>query len=302
MDERTSKEKGDLLEEIVKNLCSGFEHSKVTRDVKMEGKSGIERQIDVLIEARHKSFDIKIIVEAKNYSKKVGVEKVESLKTKLIDVGGNLGVIVCPLGFTKGALNVATLHDIQLFQVFDHKLGNTTEFIPLRYIVPSMKNFSLQIEHGSSGGGTFELPTDTKKWRFHIGDKIFDQYELLAYAWNQEMFPQDEGEQVVDFGVVKISTVEDSKIFFYLEFKANVFIYCDFYLKLFPASFMRNVKSGRGNHQLFIDAYSKKEDMLKNGWQCFDTKEEMETAAAVHDTSKDIKGLTTIASYTIEVN
>jgi hypothetical protein len=299
LEKQTTKQKGDLLEEIVEKLCSDFDNSKVERNVKILGKSGTERQIDVLIQAKQNSFDIKIIVEAKNYSNKVGIEKVEALRTKLTDVGGNLGIIVCPLGFTEGAINAANLHDIQLFQVFDHKLGNTTQFIPLRYVIPVMKSYSLDIHGGASGGGTFEIPTDIRKWRVYIKNEIFSPEELAIYAWNSNMFPQKEGKQIADFGVVKISTIEDLKKFYYLELKMHVIVIADYYLKLFPVSFMKNIKSGKGNHQLFIDAYSKKEDMIKNGWKYFSTKEAMNEAAIPYETS-DIKQLSITNEYTIE--
>lgn len=300
MNEISSKQKGDLLEQIVEKLCADYENAKVSRNAKIKGKSGVERQIDVLIEATYKSFDIKIIIEAKNYSTKVDIGVVDEVKTKVGDVGGNLGVIVCPLGFTEGAIKAAEQHDIQLFQVFDHALGNTTQWIPLRYVVPYVKSFQLHIEHRASGGGTFEIPTDTTKWRFHLDGKILDQKELVTYAWNSEMFPQDkEGEHTADFGVVKIGTADNLGKFYYLELKLNVIVVADYYLKLFPASFMKNVVSGKGNHQLFIDAYSKKEDMIKHGWKHFDTREAMNEAAQPYDTSKDMKGLVFTEGYTI---
>lgn len=291
MSSQSTKQKGDLLEQIVEKLCAGFDNSKVQRDIKILGKSGTERQIDVLIEATQKSFDIKIVVEAKNYAEKVGIEKVDALKTKLMDVGANLGVIVCPLGFTKGAVDAASLHDIQLFQVFDNKLGNTDQLIPMRYIDPYIDGYSLRIEHSSSGGGTFSLPTDTRKWRFYVKDKILNQEEIVDYAWSNSLFPRTLGEHLVDFGVIKISTEENTQKFFYLEFKISILIKEDYYLKLFPVSFMKNIKSGKGNHNLFIDIYSKKEDMLKNGWRYFETKEEMESVAGPLDTSEDAKQL-----------
>lgn len=297
---KTTKQKGDLLEEIVEKLCSDLDNSKVERNVKVKGKSGTIRQIDVLIRATQKAFDIKIIVEAKNYTKKVGIEQVESLRTKLMDVGGNLGVIVCPLGFTEGAVNSATLNDIQLFQIFDHKLGNTTQFIPIRYIMPEIKGYSFSIKSGSSGGGTFQLPTNVSKWRVNIKNEILDPEGLVKYAWNNNMLPQREGDHVADFGVVKISNVDDLNKFYYLELSVYITVMSDYYLKLFPASFMKNIKSGKGNHKLYIDHYSKKEDMIKNGWKHFNTKEEMEKLAVVYDTSKDVKFLTMTGEYTIQ--
>lgn len=295
----TSKEKGDVLEKIVEKLCSDFKGAKVTRNAVIKGKSGTNRQIDVLIEATQKSFDIKIIVEAKNYANKVGIEKVEALKTKLTDIGGNLGVIVCPLGFTDGAINTAALNDIQLFQVFDHGLGNTTQFIPLRYVAPYILDYSVSIQSGVLDN-QFELPIDTKRWRVYIGDKIYNIEDLVTYAWNNRMFPQKEGEQIADFGIRKITVEDDTKKISYLELKLHIRINANFYLKLFPASFMKNVNSGKGNHNLYIDTYSKKEDMIKNGWKSFDTREEMEEDAKPLDTSEDARCLILTESYTLE--
>lgn len=294
-----NKEKGDLLEEIVESLCSEYGGSKVSRNVKVAGKSGTEREIDVLIEAQHKSFDIKIVIEAKNYSRKVDIDVVESFVTKLGDVGGNLGIIVCPLGFTDGAMKTAEMNDIQLYQVFDHQLNNTTQLIPLRYIVPSMKAFQLRVEHSASGGGHFELPMETKNWRIHINQEILDPEEATVYAWNHDMLPKKTGTHLVDFGVVKISTVDEPKKFFYLELRMNIVVVEKYYLTLLPASFMKNVKSGKGSHALKIRAFSKHEDMLKNGWKYFETREAMEAAAAPDDTSPDMRGMSVTEDYTI---
>ena len=116
----SSKKKGDLLESIVSQLCSGIKDAKVTNDAKIKGqRSNIERQIDVLIEGKVGAINIKIVVEAKNYDRPVGIEKVEALKTKLDDVIANMGVIVCPSGYTQGAKNLAQSNGIKLFEVFD---------------------------------------------------------------------------------------------------------------------------------------------------------------------------------------
>ena len=150
---KSSVQKGDILERIVETLCADYNSSKVQRNVTLRGKSGVDRQIDVLIHANYKAFDIKIIVEAKNYNSKVGIEIIDSIKTKLSDVSGNLGVVVCPLGFTEGAIKAAELHDIQLFQAFDQQLGNTTQLIPLRYIEPFIQSYQIRIAHGDISGG-----------------------------------------------------------------------------------------------------------------------------------------------------
>jgi len=56
-------------------------------------------------------------VECKNYAERVGVKEVEELKSKLEDVGGNLGNMICPLGFTTPARNRAAFDGIRLYEV-----------------------------------------------------------------------------------------------------------------------------------------------------------------------------------------
>jgi hypothetical protein len=295
----TSKEKGDILERLIESLCADYGKSKVTRNFKTQGKSGIEREIDVLIECQYKSFDIKIIIESKNYSRKVDIDIVEAFRTKLGDVGGNLGVIVCPLGFTEGAVKSAKLYDIQLYQVFDHSLKNTTQFIPFRYVVPTIDSYQVRLSHGAMDG-TFSLPVDNSKWRIFINNNFLNIKEAIHHAWNNRLIPQRPGEHVADFGIVKIADEANVKKFYYAEFKINVRVSADYYFKLFPASFMKNISSGKGNHQIFIDVYSKKEDMIKNGWRHFDSKEKMEEEAAPYDTSPDARGLIATEEYIIE--
>lgn len=295
-----SKSKGDLLEKIVVRLCSGYKNAKVTRNAIVKGKSGTDREIDVLIEAQHQSFDIRIAVEAKNYKTKVDVGVIEAFVTKLKDVGCNLGVVVCPLGFTEGALNTANMNDIQLYQVFDHLLGNNTQLIPLRYVVPEMQGFQVQVAHSAIDGGRFALPVNPTEWRLHIKDKVMNVEQAATYAWNNDLFPQKTGEHKVEFGVIKVSPSDDISKYFYLEFSLMIRITEKYYLKFYPSSFMKNVNSGNGNHQLGIDLYSKDEDMLKAGWKEFASREEMDAEALPLDTSDDVRGLIFTSHYTIE--
>lgn len=295
------KQKGDILEKIVEQLCSDFNGSKVTRNITIKGKSGTDRQIDVLIEATQKAFDIKIIVEAKNYASKVGIEKVEALKTKLTDIGGNLGVIVCPLGFTEGAINAAALHDIQLFQAFDHKLGNTTQFVPVRWVIPFIEGYSATIKHETKNDA-FELPRDHNQWVVYIDDDIFDLENLCIYAWNKRMFPQqEEGEQIVDFGIRKVATKDNFNNFYHLDLKLNLKLGAHFYAKLFPFSYMKKVDSEKSNYHLDIGINANPNEMIKNGWKRFINREEMEEAVNKYDISEDIdKDIIIVPAYTMD--
>jgi hypothetical protein len=99
----TSKQKGDLLEAIVSQLCSGIENAKTESNCKVVGRSGTQRQIDVLITGTVGAFEVKILVDSKNYTAPVDIKDVDSLIGMVGDVGAHLGVIVCPSGYTDGA-------------------------------------------------------------------------------------------------------------------------------------------------------------------------------------------------------
>ncbi len=87
-----TKEKGDLLENIVADICGKILGAKITKQARFVGKrSGIEREIDVMIQGKVGAFDVMIAIESKHYKDPVGVEKVEAFKTKMEDVGANLG-------------------------------------------------------------------------------------------------------------------------------------------------------------------------------------------------------------------
>lgn len=77
----------------------------VTPNAKVLGaKSGIKRQIDVLIDARHDTDNThRIIVDAKRRTRKIDVSDVEAFQGLMEDVGATHGYLVCPVGHTATA-------------------------------------------------------------------------------------------------------------------------------------------------------------------------------------------------------
>ena len=66
--------------------------------------SGVQRQIDVLIDAKwEEDISRRIIVDAKRYKRKVDVKDVETFEGMMRDCQAQHGVLVCPNGFTKAA-------------------------------------------------------------------------------------------------------------------------------------------------------------------------------------------------------
>src|SRR3989338_5146378 len=127
----SSKEKGDLLEEIVSQICSGIQNAKTEKNIKIVGKSGVARQIDTLVKGKVGAFDVMIVIDSKNHSSPVDINDVESIAGMVLDLGANLGVVVCPAGFTNGAKKRAESAGVQLYEIYDPLLGNSAQFIPL---------------------------------------------------------------------------------------------------------------------------------------------------------------------------
>ena len=119
MTKMNTTQKGNLVENVIEKICEGIDRVKVTKKAKVRGiKTETNRDIDVLIEGKIGMFNVRIAIEAKNYKKPVGVEKVEALKSKLEDIGTDLGVIVCPTGFTEPAKKRGEIDGIQLFEIY----------------------------------------------------------------------------------------------------------------------------------------------------------------------------------------
>lgn len=297
----SSKQKGDLLEDVVEQLCSAIEKVRVTRNAKVLGRNAKgERDIDVLIEGRIGAFPIKILVEAKNYSRPVGIERVESLRTKLDDVGANLGVIVCPKGFTKQAREAAKSYSIRLFEVFDPALGNSDLFIPIRYVEPTIKSFSFEL--GAKSFGPIVIPQDISRWRFRVGNKSLNARQLVWHAWNTEMIPQTTGTYTANFNAMTMEDTVDPSQTQYVEVKIHIDVIENYYLKLIPASFFREPENGKEHHNISIRLYSKEEDMLKSGWKKFETFEEMAEAANIINQPSGVKDIIMKPSYVVDLD
>jgi hypothetical protein len=100
---------------------------------------------------------------------------------------------------------------------------------------------------------------------------------------------------------VKLTDVHNTSYVQYCDLSLMVSVAEDYYLKLYPASFLRRIdhsKDGnQAHHDLRLDIYSSKEDMLQHGWRHFDTREAME-AAAEEIANQALRGITLRTEYT----
>jgi len=296
-----TKTKGDLLESIIEKLCFGIENTEITKNAKITGKkTGKKREIDILIKGKIGSFIVSIAIESKNYKRPVGIEKIESLKSKLEDIGVDLGVMICTNGFTNSAKKCAAFDGIKLFGVIDPGLNNSKLFIPIRYIEPEIKSFSFKIQHRANS--PFSISQDVGQWLFHIDDKILNSRELVYYAWNNDMIPQESGHHIANFGAIAISTIQNPDVIKYCEISIYIDVIEKYYLKLKPASFLKNLENNEEYHNLKLDIHKKEEDMFKAGWKRYNSLKEMNEAADIDDQPKSVRGLIIKSGYSISSN
>ncbi len=82
-----------------------YPNAHITHNAKIAGRySGINRQIDILIEDDVADYPIKIVIDTKYYSRKIDVGCVESFISMMEDVEANRGVMIASKGYSEAAI------------------------------------------------------------------------------------------------------------------------------------------------------------------------------------------------------
>ena len=102
----------ELYQELIKN--SGINTIEVMHDTKLEGKSGCKHQIDVCWEYEKDGVHNTVIIECKNYKRKISIGKVRDFYGLLSDLTNVYGVMVTKVGYQKGAKIYADHYGINL--------------------------------------------------------------------------------------------------------------------------------------------------------------------------------------------
>jgi hypothetical protein len=96
----------DLAAHIQRSLAAP--DAKVEQDVRIVGKdSGVERQVDIALRIRAAQYDLLVVVDCKDYKRKLHVKDVEAFVGLVKDVGANKGAMIAARGFKAAAKNLA---------------------------------------------------------------------------------------------------------------------------------------------------------------------------------------------------
>lgn len=92
----------------------GAENVEVKHNLQVAGRSGVSHQIDVLWEFIQAGITHRVLIECKNYSSNLSLEKARNFFAVLHDVGNARGLIVTRTGFQSGVIDFCKYYGIGL--------------------------------------------------------------------------------------------------------------------------------------------------------------------------------------------
>jgi hypothetical protein len=126
---------------LVRNLIqqemsgiSGVELIEILHNAKMKGVSGYEHQIDIAYRFRIWKTEMLVIVECKQYRKKVGVDDLLEFRSRVEDLKAHKGIFATSSGFQSGAVEFAQANRIALLIIRGTKSWDVSYY--LEYIQP----------------------------------------------------------------------------------------------------------------------------------------------------------------------
>lgn len=175
--DKTPHNTGKEFEEIVAAIHEQFSNgATITKDERVRGKSGMNRQIDVAIRTNIAGYKIFIIVECKDYKEKVGIDKVDELIGKMEDVEANKAILVSNSGFTKDALERAKKDErIDLSSVVNIKNKKLRVKLAIPFLAHIDSPSSLQLRVTSTGPSFGVDLIQREQIKFH---KLWNQQSL----------------------------------------------------------------------------------------------------------------------------
>ena len=94
-------------QEIYDELVSLFPDARILQGQRRMGRSGVKRQLDILVEEHVAGRLLSIVWDGKYFSSRVDVGAVDQFTGLVRDVGAHKGVLVTNVGYTAGALKRA---------------------------------------------------------------------------------------------------------------------------------------------------------------------------------------------------
>lgn len=106
------------------------------------------RQFDVTVRFKYGLHTYLTVIECKEYSSKVSVEKIDALVTKARDAKANKAIMISTRGFQSGCFSVAERHDVQLLVLTESSQTPVPDLVAR--ITPGINVFSVRFGRAGS--------------------------------------------------------------------------------------------------------------------------------------------------------
>ena len=173
--------------------------ARVERNAKLLGKcTGVERQIDILIEEAVAQYKIRVVIDCKDYQAPVDVKGVEEFMGLVEDVGANKGAMIAARGFTETAKKRAKDAGIDVYRLIDTASTKWSAYISLPCVITDQMIESFSFTFSGSGSGPFKMKAyqDFQLMPLYRSDgSLIDTLiNLLGKQWNSGVIPSVCGE------------------------------------------------------------------------------------------------------------
>jgi hypothetical protein len=266
------------LEKLVAQIQSRLApNSKIEHNVELSTLDGKrKRQIDVLVTDRIGQYKFKIAIDCKDHAKKLDVREVGTFNDLIQDVGAHRGVLVCPKGFTRGALARAEQLRIDLYSPIDtdpHKW----QIAATAPCIIDYRAASIAIQFSVSS---------PQRWVINDMNEFFDEMEILRPPINETIFSNwFNGKYPIEAGIHENQTIYEGttlmKVNPEYEIKAPVHLTADVHVEqryYFGYTQIKKI-SGFLNHQtggVITNAFDLLVDFkeVESSWQMINTIDE----------------------------
>lgn len=218
------------LEKLVARIQSQLApNSKVEHNVNLSTLNGNRtRQVDVLVTDKIGQYEFIIVIDCKDHVKKLDVREIGTFHDLVKDVGAHRGVLVCPKGFTSGALDRAKELKIDLYSPVDTE-PHKWQILATAPCIVDYRSAAIAINISVSSPQPWVIPYDITKMNFYDKDEnpLPPLVETMFANWFNGSYPIDAGiyeKQPIYKGTTLARVNLDSELKMPIDLSANVHV------------------------------------------------------------------------------
>ena len=130
-------------------LVAAIHHSE-SKGAEVKWNENIKgRQFDVTLRFKFGLHCYLTVIECKNYSRKVTVEKIDAFATKYKDVNANKAIMISSNGYQSGCFTVALKHGIRLLTLSENTESDMNKII--NNFIPALNIYDVKLVTSNGG-------------------------------------------------------------------------------------------------------------------------------------------------------